>query len=340
MNIQTRLNNNNRNNLSEVLPLKKPYVLLVDPSSLCNLRCKWCPSGYDNLMAEYGRNNGVMEYSLFEKIVSDSLEFTTPINVLRLYKEGEPLVNPKFVDMVRIAKRSGAYKKIETTTNGILLNKELNRKLIDAGIDQINISVNGVSEEQIYKNTCRKIDFKKYCDNIIDLCKNSEDCIVYVKSIKDVLTEEEQKYFMDLFGEWADRIFLERLSPAWPDFDIKLSGYNYEDIGNYGQPLENRTVCPYIFYVMVINSDGTCDTCVGDWKHNQIIGDVNTNSLKNIWLGEPLKEIQLSHLDGIREKNELCKSCEVIKYGCYDNIDADRCEIKNRILNQNYFGER
>ena len=336
MNIQTRLNDNKRRDLAKSLPLKQPFVLLIDPSSLCNLRCTWCPSGYDSLMSEYGRKNGVMSYELFEKIVSDSSEFGGKINVLRMYKEGEPLVNPRFADMVALAKKSGVFNKIETTTNGVLLGKETNRKLIDAGIDQINISVNGVSDEQIFKHTGRHIDFKTYCENIIDLCKISKDCVIYVKSIKDVLSDEEQQRFMDIFGEWADRIFLERLSPAWPDFDICQSGYIFEKIGNYGQPAEDRIACPYIFYVMVVNSDGTCDTCVGDWKHHQLTGDVKTESLKNIWLGDALKKIQLAHLENKRELYEMCKVCEVIRYGCYDNLDNGRKVIAERINKGQY----
>lgn len=336
MNIQTRLKEGTRNSLKDALPLKQPYVLLIDPSSLCNLRCKWCPSGHDDLMMKYGRKNGIMDLEIFKKIVSDANDFDEKINVLRMYKEGEPFVNPYFVDMVSLAKKSGRFKKIETTTNGVLLNKEFNRKLIASGIDQINISVNGISNEQIYKNTRRNIDFKQYADNIIDLCKNSEDCIIYVKSIKDVLAEDEQKYFLELFGEYADRIFLERLSPAWPDFDITLSGYNFEQIGNYGQAVEDRIACPYLFYVMVVNSDGTCDTCVGDWKHHQIVGDVKTDSLLSIWKGESLKTIQLAHLNNNRNIYEMCKACEVIKYGCYDNIDENRKEIARMIEQDMY----
>lgn len=57
--------------------------------------------------------------------------------------------------MIKLAKDSKYFKRIDTTTNGVLLNKELNRRIINAGIDQINISVNGVSEEQIYKHIGR-----------------------------------------------------------------------------------------------------------------------------------------------------------------------------------------
>ena len=83
MNIQTRLDSNKRNNLGEVLPLEQPYVLLVDPSSLCNLRCKWCPSGYDKLISETGRAQQIMHLDLFRRIISQAGEFSKPFKVLR-----------------------------------------------------------------------------------------------------------------------------------------------------------------------------------------------------------------------------------------------------------------
>ena len=331
MNVQTRLSSGTRNDLSRALPLAQPYVLLVDPSSLCNLRCRWCPSGYDALIAETRRAQQVMPFELFQKIVEQAAEFEAPFRVLRLYKEGEPLVNPQFEDMVELAKSSGCFSRIDTTTNGLLLTPERNRKLIQAGIDQINISVNGVSAEQMYRHTGRQVDFQAHVQNIRDLCEHRGDCTIYIKSIQDVLSEQEQEEFFRLFGEVADRVFLERLSPAWPDFDVSLSGYHFEDIGNYGQPLENRKVCPYIFYIMVINSDGTVSTCVGDWKHHQIVGDIHTESLKEIWQGEKQRHYQLTHLRGQKDDLELCRVCQVITHGCYDNIDAMSGEIAEKL---------
>lgn len=332
MNIQTRLSDGKRSNLGEALPLEQPYVLLLDPSSICNLRCKWCPSGYEKLISETGRSQQVMGIELFGKIVNQAAEFGKPFRVLRMYKEGEPLVNPMFADMVKLAKKSGCFKRIDTTTNGLLLNKELNRKIIQAGIDQINISVNGVSEEQIYKHTGRHVNFDDYVNNIKDLCDNKGNCTVYIKSIKDVLSVQEQERFFAIFGEMADRVFLERLSPAWPAFDVSKSGYNYEDVGNYEQPIEDRKVCPYLFYIMVVNADGTVSTCVGDWKHRQLVGDVKENSLKQIWQGEKQRKYQLEHLRGNKDYFEMCKKCKVISHGCYDNIDNCAFEIEQRML--------
>ena len=331
MKIQTRLSAEPRKNLGEVLPLEQPYVLLVDPSSLCNLRCKWCPSGYDQLISETGRPQQVMDLSLFELLVSQAAAWEKPFRVLRMYKEGEPLVNPFFADMVRLAKQSGRFARIDTTTNGTLLNPELNRRLIEAGIDQVNISVNGVSAEQIYKNTGKRIDFDAYVRNIRDLCSRRENCTIYIKSIKDVLSASEQERFYEIFGEMADRVYLERLSPAWPAFDVSLSGYECENVGNYEQPVENRMVCPYIFYIMVVNADGSVSTCVGDWKHTQLAGNIRKSSLKEIWLGEAQRKYQMGHLRGEKERFPMCGQCAVITHGCYDNIDAYSKEIYEKM---------
>ena len=206
MNIQTRLRPGDRNDLGSALPLLQPYVLLVDPSSLCNLRCKWCPSGYDQMIAETKRAQQIMPFDLFETIVRQAAEFGDPLRVLRLYKEGEPLVNPRFEEMVELAKSSGCFLRIDTTTNGLLLTPDRNRKLVHAGIDQINISVNGVSAEQMYRHTGRQVDFQAYVRNIRDLCEHRGNCTVYIKSIQDVLSEQEQEEFFRLSGTSFPRL--------------------------------------------------------------------------------------------------------------------------------------
>ena len=146
------------------------------------------------------------------------------------------------------------------------------------------------------------------------------------------MSEREQALFLEMFSKYADRVYLERLSPAWPDFSIKdNSGYEYDEIGNYGQPVEDRSVCPYLFYIMVINSDGTVSTCVGDWKHIQIVGDVRVNSVFNIWHGEPLKKYWVKHCAGEKDCFPMCNNCKVITHGCYDNIDSYAENVLRRL---------
>lgn len=316
--------------LGKVVPLKQPYVLLIDPSNLCNFKCKFCPTGNKELIKSTGRYQGLLDFDLYKKVIDDLKEFSEPIRVLRLYKEGEPLVNPNFAKMIKYAKESGFVKKIDTTSNGALLNPKLNGEIIEAGLDQINISVNGISSEQIYYYTNTKVDFSEYVKNIRDLYENRGNCEISIKSIKENLTPDEQKRFFDIFGEISNRIVLENLSPAWPQFeftDIKME-FNS---GNYGQEIIERKVCPYIFYIMVLNSDGRASTCVGDWPNKLIVGDSRIQSIKEIWQGKLLNEHRINHLKGKRNLNSFCGDCQVVSHGTLDNLDKYSDDILKRM---------
>jgi MoaA/NifB/PqqE/SkfB family radical SAM enzyme len=328
--IQRRVDTENLTVLGGVLPLETPFVLLIDPSNLCNFRCKFCPTGNQDLIRKTGRYQGNLDFNLFKKIIDDLKEFSEPIKVLRLYKEGEPLINPHFSEMIKYAKDSKRVLRVDTTTNGALLNKEINRKMVNAGLDQINISVNGMSSEQIYKFTKAKVDFEEYCSNIRDLYENKGNCDIYIKAIRQNLSSEEQSKFFKIFGDVSDRIFLENLSPAWPEF--KFDGLEMTfNAGHYGQSITKRQVCPYIFYIMVINSDGKTSLCVGDWKHQLSYGDTNTQSVKDIWLGDIINSHRIAHLENRRCENSFCSACQVISHGTLENIDAFAKEILQRM---------
>ncbi len=328
--IKHRVNTENHTVLGEVAPLEAPYVLLVDPSNLCNFRCKFCPTGNHALIRSTGRFQGMLDFDLFKKMIDDLSEFSEPIRVLRLYKEGEPLIHPRFADMVKYAKESKMVKRIDTTSNGVLLNPKLNREIVNAGLDQINISVNGVSAEQIYYYTKTRVDFDKYVENIRDLYENRGNCEVSIKSIEENLTKEEQKQFFDVFGNISDRIYLENLSPAWPDFEFTDVKMEFKS-GNYGQEIVERKVCPYIFYIMVVNSDGRTSLCVGDWKHGLGYGDLRTQSVKQLWNGEIINNHRIAHLQGNRGLNDFCGACQVVSHGTLDNLDDYSEEILKRM---------
>lgn len=308
-------------NLGDVLPLEAPFVLIVDPANICNFSCRYCPSGDHKLIVKTGRNQVVLDYSLFQKIIDDLREFSGPIQTLRLYKEGEPLVNKKFPDMVKYAKASNRVKRIDTTTNGDLLTHSLSDKIIDAGLDRINISVVGVTEEQFMFYARKKVDFTKYVDNIRYLYENRGGCQVYVKAIKECLSEDDKKKFFDTFSGISDLIFLENLSPAWPDFTFDGMKMEFE-AGNYGQEIYERQVCPNIFYTMVINSDGSVSLCVGDWARKLVVGHVNYESVHDIWNGHEMNMNRIKHLKMMRKENSFCATCQVMTHGTLEDIDS------------------
>lgn len=322
---------NDRSNLGEIAPLGTPFVLIVDPASHCNFKCRFCPTGDLELIQSTGRYQGAMAFDTFKKIIDDLQEFSEPVRVLRLYKEGEPLMNKRFAEMVGYARQSDKIKRIDTTTNGVLLTPKTSEKVIAAGIDQINISVNGIRNEQFVELVKTKVNFERYVDNIKYLYGIRGDCEIYVKAIKENFSEDDQKRFLDIFGDIADRVFFEHLFPNWPGFDDDIIPKDCA-VGLYGDEVIERSVCPYIFYSTTINSDGSVSLCVQDWARKLVVGSVAEQSVKDIWLGQRINAHRLSHLNGCRKNNATCGQCQCMSLGVFDNIDSKAEEIKQRLL--------
>jgi len=319
-----------RTRLETVIPLETPFILYLDPSSACNLRCSFCPCGRaheDVWSAEKKKSLGTMPFDLYKKIIDDCQEFPDKIKALRLYKEGEPLVNQRLPEMIAYGRDSGKFEAIDFTTNGTLLNPALNRRLVEAGLSRINISVEALSGEGYEKICGVKLDFGRFMDNLRDLYEHRGNCHVFIKTMADNFDGETEKKFYGLFGDICDEIAVESLANCWPGFENRAINTNVY----HGGDVQDFIVCPRIFYILTINSDGTATHCIVDWNHVKTIGDVRKQSLQEIWRGRELYNLMIEHLKGNRRKQALCAECMEIESAAVDNIDEYRDEILLRM---------
>lgn len=329
--ISPRINLDGRTALETVIPLSTPFILFVDPSSACNFRCKFCPTGDHELMEKTGRYQGSLDFELYKKIIDDLKDFDKPIKVLRLYKDGEPLLNKKFPDMIHYAKKSNKVEYIDTTTNASLLDCNISMRMLNAGLDKINISINGLSDEQLLEFSRARVSFRRIVDNIRYLYKHKGKCEIVVKICDNGMTEEDKKKFYDTFGDMCDRIFIENPSPCWPEFDVMERTGKKMDVGIYQNKLTDVDTCPYIFYSMSVNSDGTVSLCFLDWERKLLIGDARESKLRDIWMGNTLYAHQLNNLCGFRKVNKTCADCGQLSHCLPDNIDKYRGILLERL---------
>ena len=184
-----RIDLHDRIELKNALPLRTPYVIHIDPCDTCNFRCKFCPSGNPELMKKTrGRGHGPMDFEVYKWIIDSLKEFPDPIRVVRLYMEGEPLVNPRFADMVRYAKQSPKVERVDTTTNASLLTPERALEIIDAGLDRLNISIEGVNAGQYRDFSGHKMDYDRFVDNIAFFFDHKKQCEMNIKINGDILS--------------------------------------------------------------------------------------------------------------------------------------------------------
>jgi len=327
-----RINLEGRTPLQDVIPLNAPFIIFVDPASACNFLCPFCPTGHRDIIDETGRYQGIMKLPMFKKIIDDMAEFGTPIKVLRMYKDGEPFLNKNLAKMIAYAKESGVIEYIDTTTNGSLMTPERLGPILEAGLDKINISVDGMNREQYKKFTGFDFDFNKFVENVKWLDVNKDNCEVVIKIPGDLIDEDQRQEFLDTFGDYCDRIFIENFAPCWPEFDVELhTGIKITE-GIYQQPIKPTDTCPYIFYSMSINADGLVSSCFLDWGRKLLIGDISKQSVKEVWHSKQMNALRQQHLEGRRMENQVCSQCGQLSHCLPDNIDAFRSELLPHFL--------
>jgi radical SAM protein with 4Fe4S-binding SPASM domain len=321
--------------LMSLLPLNTPLSLHIDPSNACNFRCKFCPTGHPDIINDICHSRGLMDFSLFKKIIDDLADFAEPLQRLHLYKDGEPLLNPNFPAMVRYAKDSGVAQSVETTTNALLLSSDMAQELIDTGLDRIRISIKHVSTEGYLCLTKTHVEFEEIVEKVCILHSKVQSLgygpLIHVNILDTGLSEEEKAHFLYAFENISDEIHIDALM-GWNRIDLfdfrlgirPLSGMNP------ASPVISRTVCPLPFYSLAINADGIVSACCVDWSHSIVVGDVKSENLLDIWKGDRLRTFRLTQLTGRKRANPVCASCDYV-HGLpqTSNLDAyiDRLQI-------------
>lgn len=228
----------NREKLEEVLPLNMPFSVALDSCNLCNFKCKFC--AIQNPATTLTFKKQFMGLKLFKKIIDDFTEFPHKLKVLRLAGQGEPLLNPDYIEMIEYAKEKNVADWIETVTNGSRLSPAYNERLVDSGIDRIRISIEAVDEDGYFEMAGVKIDFEEFVSNIEDLYGRSRGkCEIYIKTVDAAVdTNEKKEKFYEVFGNICDTIFVDHVIPLWSDFEELSKNFKIDAKGMHGQELK------------------------------------------------------------------------------------------------------
>ena len=304
---------NDRKPLWEMVPLKQPLRVNIDPCDLCNFKCDFCFQSKGT-----GFKGNVMTIEVFERIITQLKEFDDPINVIQLFCLGEPLINKDVPFYIKRIRDERVAKEVKITTNGSLLTHNLIDQLFEAGLDELVISLNGLNDDDFFRVTNTKVSFPELLDNIkyIHSHKNKGLCHFHVKIIGDYFSDEAKKIFIDTVGSYADTINIDGATNHWSGLTPEFDNQQY-DIGG-----DRIKMCALCFYELVVHSDGTVSPCAVDWKKDyQNLGSVYESSLKDIWNSEFRRSIILSFLRNEENPYEVCRDCEYPNSGVSVNLE-------------------
>lgn len=273
-----------------------PRRVTLELTNSCNLRCVFCPRG---IMEQ---TQGFMEPALFKKAV-DEMADHLPVALVPFFR-GESLLHPRFLELVGYAARKGVGP-VQMTTNAMLLNDDLARGIINAGVDFISFSLD-TSNAEIYERSRPGAIYEKAAANVerfIDLREHMGAGKPEIQ-VSGVLTEENAPYKDEFAAKWrgrADRvrIFVEHSRDG-----------RFGSLDGHALPeFQKRLPCHKVFEDMVVYWDGGVALCNHDWSRPEPIGNISEQSIADIWAGERYRLIREQHLSGSIE-DPVCSGCD------------------------------
>jgi len=305
--------------LIDHLPLTVPWGIAVDPSSKCNFQCQYCPTSNKDVIKNDQR--GIMSFGLYKKIVDDIHCMNGKIESLKLWKDGEPFLNPDIIEFIRYAKEKDVAKEVRITTNGSLLHKYAEH-IVNAELDWIMISFIS-NKEAAYKEHANSEKMRNIVINNTERLRIEREKrrlnkpFIAVKMCKyPFITDNDIKEFKTLFQDIADTIIIHDEPMNWDN-----SHKTDLTLGAKPENLHVKKVCPFAWYQLNINYNGLVSICPVDWSFKTVIGDVNTESLSDIWSGSKMKDFKRMFAYQDLQHNNACKNCNYYYYTS-DNIDS------------------
>lgn len=187
--------------------MRLPGYVQIEPVGQCNLRCRMCPILFRKDGPPYGPP-AFMDFDAFTRLV-DQFE---GLEELHLQGLGEPMMHPRFFDMVRYGAARGV--RVTTNTNLTLLNERRARLAVESGLDTMHISIDGATRET-YERIRVRAHWEKLLANLEGLLKARAEAVKPKLHLVMVLMKsnlEELRSIVRLAAEWHfEEVFVQHL---------------------------------------------------------------------------------------------------------------------------------
>ena len=239
---------------------------------------------------------GVMSLEMFKKIVDEAVAGGT--KAITLASRGEPLMNKDLPDMLEYAK--GKFLEIKINTNGTRLTEKLCHDILSAEVNELVFSIDA-EEKELYE----KIRVRGKFDNVIGNIKMFHEIREKhypdsntVTTASGVFFHEEQSIqkYTEFFNGLVDNVAACNIENRWNTY------------ANEPQP-EITGPCEYLWQRMYVWFDGIANPGDVDYKSHLEVGNINDNTISEIWHGETYTSMRADHIARQRSKWNPCDRC-------------------------------
>jgi len=272
-----------------------PLYLLIEPTSVCNLKCPMCFQVDETFTTK--SNMGMMDIDLFKSIIDQAVEGGT--TALTLASRGEPTLHPKFLEMIKYA--SNKFLEIKINTNGTRFNENIAKTILECEISEVVFSIDD-SQKDRYEKIRVGANFEKVLENV-KIFANLRDItpnktFTRISGVK-LNNSQDWQEMVTVWGKYVDQI-------GWVASEERWDTYN-NSLKSNQEPCENLWERMYVWH------DGTVNPCDVDYKSVLSPGHISKGRISEIWGGQNYMKLRNLHLEGERSKLLPCDRCDV---GC------------------------
>lgn len=280
-----------------------PMMCVLSFVYVCNALCPGCPYTNSDIRADY-KDRVFMNNDTFKLIADECGKYGAWV---RMSGGGEPMLHPQAVELMEYAKKVGA--KVGLITNGSRFTEENSRRLLAAGVDMIEFSVDAADAET-YDRVRKGLKWDVLVANVkrmVLLRNQMKSCTKIIASGVNQLgvnIDEVEKFWEPLVDNFQKRKYL-----TWGINDPSKSADDTPYL-----PPEQMIPCPFIFERLNIDSRGKVMVCGFDIAAVTDMGNVHDKTIKEIWHGEGFEYYRRMHLTRKGHDIDLCRNCPDWKY--------------------------
>jgi len=273
-----------------------PKNIQIQTSNKCNAACTFCPYP----QTEGKKSFQMMDWNLYQIIINECSSRSV-MQILPFFLN-EPLLNKELTKYIAYAKEKNPKSIIKIFTNGSLLTEERSRELLKSDIDEIIISFNGSTKEE-YENEMKQLKFDTTVERVSKLI-----------NLRGFNSKPEIAIHMLKLG-YPEGSY-EKIRDFWNGLGVAVHIYKYENrAGNveeytaYSMSGAKKVPCERLMQQIYIMVNGDVVLCCADWKNEVILGNVNNQSIYEVWNGKKRMTYLKAHEKGEFLSLKLCNSC-------------------------------
>jgi radical SAM protein with 4Fe4S-binding SPASM domain len=319
--------------------IREPKVFNIETTNYCNMKCIMCPR--TELMT---RKNIWIEDKTFLKVIeqikphsSQDLEkfwdfiertygltgdersentfyFRVVSRCVILHGYGEPLLDKKIAERVKVCSEKGIPTYFSCVPANLTLERA--KEVMDAGLTVFKFSIDALDDEWQKKIRGEQNNFDASYQTILEIINLKKE-----RGYKTLLAPT----MIALSEDTASQKMHSRFMDLWKGKDVfaYVKSQDNRWLLEKDETMENRShyetqYCEYPWTSITVMADGSAVPCTQDYDTEMVLGNVNDQTLEEVWNGESYRNLRRMHITGEfpngHKCNERCDQRKLYQY--------------------------